>query len=109
MEAFLKKEYAIFQDCSLSFATYAICAVLMTMVRRKRTKKYIQQLYDDMCFVFDTPEIFGKQITMTDVMDRLEKDYGIDWSKIHIRMETEKHFISSTKKEVRKKNREERQ
>lgn len=107
MEAFLQKEYSIFRDCSFSFATYAICAVLMTMVRRGRTKKYIQQLYDDMCFVFDTPEIFGKQITMSEIMNKLENDYGIDWSKIHIHMETEKQFVSSTKKEVKAKARKE--
>ena len=107
MEIFLRKEYSIFKDCSLSFATYAICAVLMTMVRRGRTKKYIQQLYDDMCFVFDTPEVFGKEITMTDVMSRLEKDYGIDWSKINIHMESEKQFISSTKRAAKEKVRKE--
>lgn len=107
-EEFLKKEYTIFRDCSISFATFAVSAVLMAMVRRGRTPKYIRQLYDEMCFIFDTPEVFGKQITMSAVMETLEKDYGIDWNKLNVNIETEKQFISGAKQAAKGKAGKER-
>lgn len=97
-EAFLKHEYSIFKDMSTSFAAYAIITVLMTMVKRGRTKEYIQKLYDDMIFVFDTPSVMGKEISMHDNMMMLQKEYGIDWDRINISVESEKEFISSARK-----------
>ena len=66
-EAYLKHEYAFFRDSARSFAVFAVCGVLTAMVRRGRTKQYIQNLYKDMCLLFSTPEMFGKQISMTDI------------------------------------------
>ena len=97
-DAFLKREYKIFSEMSDSFATYAVTAILMTMVRRGRTKEYIQKLYDEMCFIFDTPAVMGKEVRMRDCMKLLHDDYGIDWDKIHVNMESEKEFISAVKK-----------
>lgn len=94
---FLKREYAIYQDSALTFATFSTAAVLMAMARRGRTKKYIQKLYDDIVFIYDTPTVFGKEIRLTEVMKRLEKDYEIDFSRINVRLETESEFLKSAK------------
>jgi hypothetical protein len=94
---FLKREYAIYQDSALTFATFSTAAVLMAMARRGRTKKYIQKLYGDIVFIYDTPTVFGKEIHLTEVMKRLEKDYDIDFSRINVRLETESEFIKSAK------------
>ena len=94
---FLKREYAIYQDSALTFATFSTAAILMAMARRGRTKKYIQKLYDDIVFIYDTPTVFGKEIRWTEVMKRLEKDYGIDFSRINVRLETESEFLKSAK------------
>ena len=99
---FLKQEYKIFEDVAYSMAYFVLCGLFFDMVRKGRTKKYINQLYDDMCMIFSLPDIFGRKITMTDVMTRLEKEYGIDWSKLELRLETEKEFIYATKKGERK-------
>lgn len=101
-EAYLSQGFGFFQDAAHTMAVYAVCGALSAMIQRGRTKEYIQKLYKDMCFVFDTPTCFGKQITMTDVMSRLEKDYGIDWSQLKLHTETEKEFITSARKEKRK-------
>lgn len=94
---FLKREYAIYQDSALTFATFSTAAILMAMARRGRTKKYIQKLYDDIVFIYDTPTVFGKEIRLTEVMKRLEKDYEIDFSRINVRLETESEFLKSVK------------
>ena len=97
-EAFLKHEYSIFSDMSKSFASYAITTVLMTMVKRGRSKEYIQKLFDDMVFIFDTPAVMGKEIKMHDNMKMLEKEYGIDWDRVKVNVESENEFIKNVKK-----------
>lgn len=100
-EAYLKHEYEIFRDVSRSFASYAVCGVLTAMIRRGRTPQYIRQLYDDMCLTFSASDMFGKQITMTDIMENLTRDYGIDWDKLEVHIEDEKHWVTGARKGVR--------
>ena len=95
---YLKREYAFFHDSAYSMAVYAICGVLATLVRRGRTKQYIKQMYEDMCFFYDTPEMFGKEITMTDIMHRLTQEYDIDWNKLNVHIEKENEFIHDARK-----------
>lgn len=104
--AYIKEQYRYFSDSAYSMAVFAVCGVLTAMIRRGRTKQYIQQLYNDMCIVFSTPEMFGKQISMTDIMHTLEKEYGIDWKKLEVHLESEKHYLTGVRKEV--KNNEQR-
>jgi hypothetical protein len=99
--AYIKEQYRYFSDSAYSMAVFAVCGVLTAMVRRGRTKQYIQQLYKDMCFVFATPEMFGKQITMTDIMHSFEEEYGIDWKKLEVHIESEKHYLTGVRKAVK--------
>lgn len=96
--AYYRDEHRFFQDSARTLAIYAVCAVLTTMIRRGRTKKYIQQMYDDMCLIFSASDVFGKTITTTDIMDKLEKEYGIDWSKLTVNVQDEKQFLTSMRK-----------
>lgn len=100
-EAYLKHEYAFFRDSARSFAVFAVCGVLTAMIRRGRTPQYIRQLYDDMCVLYSTPNMFGKEITMTDIMESLTRDYGIDWDKLEVHIEDEKHWVTGARKGVR--------
>lgn len=100
-DEYLKHEYAFFRDSARSLAVFAVCGVLTTMARRGRTKEYIRQIYDDMCLLFSTPEMFGKRITMTDIMHSLEKEYGIDWSKLQVNIESESEWLHGARKGVR--------
>lgn len=100
-DEYLKHEYAVFHDSARSLAVFAVCGVLTAMARRGRTKEYIQRLYDDMCQLFDTPEMFGKRITMTDIMHSLTDEYGIDWSKLQVNIESETEWIHSARKGLR--------
>ena len=75
--------------------------VLTAMIRKGRTKQYIKQLYDDMCVVFSTPDYFGKQINMTDIMHTLESEYGIDWQKLEVHHESEQRYLTGVRKAVK--------
>lgn len=96
-EAFLKHEYKLFSDMAYSMACFAVCGTLCAQIRRGRTKEYIKKLYDDICFFFGQPYIFGKEITMTQIMKQLSEEYDIDFDKITVNLETEREFIRSAK------------
>ena len=97
-EAFLKGQYAILKDAAYTFACHATAAALMVQAQRRRSKEYIQKMFDEMCMVYDTSTLFGKPIVLTDVMKELEREYGIDFSRIHINLESEQEFIKGVKK-----------
>lgn len=96
-EEYLKQQYAIYHDSAHTFANYATAAVLMAQVRRGRSKAYIQALFDEIVMIFDTAHVFGKEITLTDVVKRLESEFDIDFHRIKVNIETEKEFIKGYK------------
>lgn len=101
-EAYLKRQYAYLNDSAVSFAIFTTVAAIAVMHRRGRSKKYIQEFFNDLCFIYDYPELNGKRIDMISLMKQFEKDYDIDFSKIKVHLETEKDYIKSAKKEVKK-------
>ena len=92
-EEYLKGQYAIYHDLSQTFACFCTAAVLISFIRRGRTKKYIQEIYNELVMIYDTPQVFGKEIKLTDVIKKLEIEYGIDWKRMNVHIETESQFI----------------
>lgn len=95
---YLKHEYKFFSEAAYSLARFAAAAALCVHYRRGRSKKYIQQFFDDMCFIFDMPEIMGRQLTTTEMVQLLSKEYDIDFSKIKLHLETEDQFIKDVQR-----------
>lgn len=96
---YLKHEYKWFSDAAYSMAVYSTVACLAVMRRRNRSRSYIRKFYDDICMIYDYPEIFGERIKMTDLVKLFETEYGIDFLKIKIHLETEKEFIRDIRKD----------
>ncbi|WP_303834636.1 hypothetical protein [Ruminococcus flavefaciens] len=97
-EAYLKKQYAYLHDGINTMAKMSAAVAMAVMVKRGRTKKYIQQFYDDMVMLYSISEIMGKPINLSDVVNQLEKDYDIDFSRLKVNFtETEKEFIKGVK------------
>lgn len=95
---FYKECYQTFlHSGAYSMCCYAISAVLFAMVRRGRKKEYIQKLYEDILFILEYPEFYGKQITLTEVMKMLTEEYEIDFSRIKLSIETEQEFVQEMK------------
>lgn len=95
---YLKHEYKFFEDSAFSMACFAAVVALSVHYRRGRSKTYIRSFFDEMCFIFDMPEHLGKGITMTEMMKFFENEYGIDFNKIKLHLESEKEFIRGTQK-----------
>lgn len=51
-EKYLKNEYRFFADSAYSMAIFATVAALQVQHRRNRSRKYIRQFFDDMCFMY---------------------------------------------------------
>ena len=96
--AYLKHEYKFFSDAAYSLAAFTTTVALSVLHKRGRSKQYIQQFYDDMCFIFDLPEIMGKQIRAGEMMKLLSEEYDIDFTKIKLHLETEDEFIKDVRK-----------
>lgn len=97
-EKYLQKEYRFFADAAYSMAIFATIAALQVQHRRNRSKKYIRQFFEDMCFMFDYPEYKGKRLDMLDMKKFYEDVYGIDFSKITLHLESEKDFVKAVQK-----------
>lgn len=95
---YLKEQYKWFTECADSFATLtAVCAIAV-MYRRGRSPEYIKKFFEDMCFMYDYPEFNGKRVDMVTLMKQFEEEYGLDFSKIHLHLESEKEFIRNANK-----------
>ncbi len=92
-EEYLNHEYDIFSGVARSTAIWALCGLLTAMHRRGRTKQYIKQLYDEMCLTFSAGNLFGKEISMQDIMKSLSDEYGIDWDKFEFNIESREEFL----------------
>lgn len=100
--AYLKHEYKFFEESAYSMACFAMVVALGVHVRRGRSRTYIRSFFDECCFLFDMPQMFGTDITMTQMMKMFEKDYGIDFDRIKLHLQTEKEFITETRKGAKK-------
>lgn len=94
-ENYLKKEYAGIKDAVRTIACLTTASVLGVQVQRGRTKLYIQELFKDICMMYETSQLFDKPIELDDVMKMLETEYGIDFSKVHV------NFTESVKEYVK--------
>jgi hypothetical protein len=98
-EAYLKKQYAWLNDGMYTMACLATTAAIAVQMQRGRSKDYIQKFFSDMVMIYTTSSVMGKPIDMVETMKMLEKEYGIDFSRIHVNFnESEKEFIKNCKK-----------
>ena len=98
-EAYLKKQYAWINDGMSTMAALSATVALSVQIMRGRSKAYIQKFYEDMVMLYTTGDVMGKPIVMKEVMEQLEKDYNIDFSRLQINFtETEKDFIKACRK-----------
>ena len=96
-ELFTQQQYKILPQVGKNVAEFATVVALSVMIRRGRSKRYIEQFYDDIVFMFDYPEFMGKRITASEMQKRLETEYGIDFSRIKVHFEEYNEFKRSLK------------
>lgn len=96
-EQMLHDDYNNLSNAIDTAATWAVTGLLAVFVRRGESKEFIEKLYEDMCLLFSTDNLFGKEIRQEDIMKILTDEYGIDFDKLSVNLESEKHFITRYK------------
>lgn len=97
-KAFLEHEYSVVKDMIYTCACFTTAAALVVQMQRGRTKEYVQKMFSEMCMIYDTSEVMGKPIILTDVIKTLEEEYDVDFSKIHVNLESQRDFIKGAMK-----------
>lgn len=101
-EQYLKNEYRFFSDAAYSMAIFSTIVALSVQHRRGRSAAYIRKFFDEMCFIFDYPEFFGKRLDMIEMKQFFEDKYEIDFNKIKLHLESEKEFVRGAKNESKR-------
>ena len=73
-EEFLKEQYTAFESVKDTIAEGCTAVMLMAMIRKGRSKKYIQNLFNDIVMIYDSPGLFGKDIRSDEIIERLQQD-----------------------------------
>lgn len=85
----LECQFDMFQATADDIGKAMTAAMIAVLDRRGRTPEYIRKFFDDLVFILDFPEIFGKQTLHSETMkEEFAKKYGIDFSRIEIKTET---------------------
>lgn len=92
-----KHQYKIYLESVDTMFQAAATAMIAVMCRRGLSKKYIQKFFDDFIGILEFPEIFGKELRSDELQKRFEKEYGIDFSRIHVKIESEEEFLHREK------------
>ena len=100
-EEYLRQGYDFFTDSAYSIAYLITAAALSVFHRRGLSKAYIRSFYDELLWILKTPSVFGKEITMTDTMKMLTEEYGIDFNRVELNLESEKEFIHGCNKALK--------
>ncbi len=90
----------LYRGHSDDVARAIIAAVLLVMHRRGRTAKYIQELFSDILCVLDQPKIMGHQMTDIEVREFISEQYGIDFGRVHMQVETDAEARRRERKKV---------
>lgn len=85
-------QYKLFCLIADDVARSIVGACLYAMHRRGRTKRYIQQLYEDIKLVLEYPKCFGVELTDTAVKEVLKNEYDIDLSEVITKKESFRDF-----------------
>lgn len=107
-KVYAEQQYDIMGLTVESAAEWAAAIALSVLRRQNKTPEEIKTFFEDFCFISSMPEIFGKQITMDDVIKKYEKEYEIDFNKIEVHMESKKRFVTKYMKAEVEKTAEEK-
>lgn len=81
-----KETDIIYKEIMDRGAASIIAAVLLVLDQRKWHKEKIIKFYEDILYILDFPQLLGKELHDYDVKKYLTKKYGIDFSKVNVKV-----------------------
>ena len=85
--------YEMFENTVDSAAAWAAAISLSVLIRQNKSPDEIKEFFKEFCFISSLSEVFGKEITVENVVKRLETEYDIDFNDIEVHVENKKQFM----------------
>lgn len=86
-------EFRVFLKVKDGVAQQVAAAMLYAYHLQGYRKKRIQDMYERILSIINLPETTAGQIDGTGLIDFLEKEYEIDFSRIKLKTETENEYL----------------
>jgi hypothetical protein len=90
-------QYEMFRDIVEDVVRASATAMIAVLDRRELSKNYIQKFFDDLVFVLDYPEIYGKKLESLEMQEYFAEKYAIDFNRIKAKCETKQEFMHREK------------
>lgn len=87
-------------SCDTMFRA-AAATVVATFFRKERSKRYVQDWFNEFVNILEMPSAFGVEITSNDLIAKFEELYGIDFSKIKVNCESKEEFYRRYRKNLK--------
>lgn len=87
-KACLACQFEMFEATADDIGKAMTGAMIAVFHKRGRTKRYIQQFFNDLIFVLECPEILGKELQAEEMKAEFTKLYGIDFERVKVKVET---------------------
>lgn len=85
----LECQYEMFKVIADDIGKAMAVAMIAVCERRGRKADYIKKFYEDLIFILDYPEVFGKKsLNSSEMMDEYARKYGIDFNRVQLKVET---------------------
>lgn len=90
---------------SIDSATACVLAMCIWVLEHEgKSEEEIRRFYDDLRFIMETSEAFGKKIKAEDAMKDYKEKYGFDFNNINITLESKAQFIKRYNKSKEETN-----
>ena len=94
-------QYEVFANCIDSAAVSTLVMAIRSMEMTGLSEETIHKFIDNYFFVAEPNNVFNKEIRAEDAMKVYSEEYGIDFDKLSINIETKAHFMSRYRRETK--------
>lgn len=87
---------------SIDSATACVLSMCIWVLEHEgKSEEEIRRFYDDLRFIMETSEAFGKKIKAEDAMKTYTEKYGFDFDNINVSFESKAQFIKRYRREIK--------
>ena len=87
---------------SIDSATACVLSMCIWVLEHEgKSEEEIRRFYEDLRFIMETSEAFGKKIKAEDAMKMYAEKYGFDFDNIEVSFESKSEFIKRYRRETK--------
>lgn len=90
-------QYEMFTATLQDIGKAVVVAVIAVLDRRGLSPKYIKKFFDDIVFILEYPEVYGKDLRSDEMQKKLAEKYELDFDRIKFKHESKKEYFHRNK------------